>query len=769
MSSQPQKIAIRFLTALLKHQAEAWLGKAAAGVPPEVVSTEELQERIDGWFLKEETAERLLKASSKADKYFVKHCGDHEWKQVHALGFESLPSLQTAVAEFPKAMDSKAVKQALYHAFTCDLPNLSAGQCNYGAELYTNALLQAVRSIDKHLLLILVQDLWNTVSKETNNALLIRLMLIGISARPLVTNSSSESSVEKNESARANALVALAPYLTDELQERAWSAAREFRYKNFYACAFEALAPGLSDELKVQALQAAREIKYEYDRACTLAAIAPHLNDQLKHQALQEASSAAVGIPGDDGYAYNYAVGQIVRAHVLATLPPDLSDEHKELALEAANKAAWGIENEYAHPNVVAAFALVSALAAITQHINNDLKECALTVARQIKNDATYARALAAIAPHFEGEFKELALREALSAARGTSSALARARALTALAPHLGGEFKEHALQEALSATREIKLTFAFGSEEGSLERVCALAALAPFLNAELKEQAMQEMLLAVRKIDTPHFRARALAVLAPHLNDELKEQALDLARRMSDVERVLALIEISPHLNDERKEVVQREALSLARALSDDDERSCALRLVAPHLNAELQEQALTALLEFENVSERRLALETLAPHLNNELKEQALAAACEINHGFSRAHALEALVPYLNDKLKEQALSAAREIRDEYDRAHALAALAPHLNDELKEQVLQEALYLPSSKKILKIWEGIQFRGLDKHLAGYFRFIASKDQSEGIQRLSELIPALVHFSGREIANEIFRAIGDTVGWRAA
>src|SRR5512143_3184980 len=129
-------------------------------------------------------------------------------------------------------------------------------------------------------------------SKGTNNALLIRSMLVEISTHPLATNKAAEFLADRNESARANALAALAPYLTDEFQEQALSAARGFSYKSLYAHTLEALAPYLTDELKVQALHAAREIKDEYNRACSLAAIAPHLNDHLKKQALQEAASA---------------------------------------------------------------------------------------------------------------------------------------------------------------------------------------------------------------------------------------------------------------------------------------------------------------------------------------------------------------------------------------------------------------------------------------------------------------------------------------------
>ena len=45
-SLQPQTL-LRFLTALLKHQAKTWLGEDAAGLLADALIDEELQTRLD--------------------------------------------------------------------------------------------------------------------------------------------------------------------------------------------------------------------------------------------------------------------------------------------------------------------------------------------------------------------------------------------------------------------------------------------------------------------------------------------------------------------------------------------------------------------------------------------------------------------------------------------------------------------------------------------------------------------------------------------------
>lgn len=606
------------------------------------------------------------------------------------------------------------------------------------------------------------------VPEGTNNISLIRLMLIDVSAHPVEDYSSSDRLREKIESARANVLVALAPYLNDEHKEQSLQTAREFKSKYFYTRTVQALMPYLNDKLKAQVLTVSRKIKDEYDRACALAAIAPHLPNQFKAQVLQEAAVAASEIKGDQEYAYAHAVSEVSHAYVLAILPYPISDELKDKALKEVWLVEQEVRNEYPPASDMATLASVRALVAITTHINGDLKEQALNIAKTIKHESCRARALVSLAINHNDVGKEQLILEALSSAREIKGARARAEVLTTLIPHLKNETKEKVLQEALSASREIKHEFAYMEDGALFERSRALAALAPYLDDEQKVQEMQEILTAAQMSKLGNIES-TLSTLAPHLNNILKQQALTLAHNIKrESDRALALAEISLYLNSESKEDVQQEALSIALEIKHDSQRSHALKVLASRLGAKFHLKILQSAREFDNDSQRAQVLEVLVPHLTDELKDQVLATAREIKHELSRARVLKALSQHCNDKLISQVLAESHKFNNEHDRAHFLESLIPHLNQELKEQVLHEALYLPSSEKILKSWETIGFRGLDKYLMEYFRFMASKNRGEAIQRLAELIPALFHFSGTEIADEIYYTIKNTVGWKS-
>lgn len=72
----------------------------------------------------------------------------------------------------------------------------------------------------------------------------------------------------------------------------------------------------------------------------------------------------------------------------------------------------------------------------------------------------------------------------------------------------------------------------------------------------------------------------------------------------------------------------------------------------------------------------------------------ERAMAVATHVVGPSARVEMLAALAPHLQGEMLQQALSSAPEIGDEEDRSSALAALAPHLQGEQREQVLQQAL---------------------------------------------------------------------------
>ena len=140
--------------------------------------------------------------------------------------------------------------------------------------------------------------------------------------------------------------------------------------------------------------------------------------------------------------------------------------------------------------------------------------------------------------------------------------------------------------------------------------------------------------------------------------------------------------------------------------------------------------------------------------------------------------AHAaLATLVPYLEKELKEQvlgeALVTASKIKGEYTRANILSALVFHLNGEAQINVLIELLYLNDNDgfsikldNIFTLWKEIDFTGFQQNIIPFIKFTAQKNRKEGLIAIDQIVPALVHFRGPEIADELYRAIQDTARW---
>jgi tetratricopeptide (TPR) repeat protein len=167
----PQTI-LKFLVALLKHQAEAWLGEEAAGIAARTLIEEELQKRLESWLNGEQTVRELLRAAQEAQRYLQdeRNCPDRDLRLLFRdVNFGDLPSVQDALRELPRAMDAQAVTEALRRAFARDFPHLTPEQQAEGARLWTEALLHAVgrlRDFTLPILLQTVQDLRRAQSEQ---------------------------------------------------------------------------------------------------------------------------------------------------------------------------------------------------------------------------------------------------------------------------------------------------------------------------------------------------------------------------------------------------------------------------------------------------------------------------------------------------------------------------------------------------------------------------------------------------------------------------
>jgi hypothetical protein len=448
-----------------------------------------------------------------------------------------------------------------------------------------------------------------------------------------------------------------------------------------WACAeaLGALAPHLSKELQRDALDVARVLS-DYRAECgarVLTALVPHLAQDL----LRDAFKVACAIPGD-------FLGS--RAEVLVVLAPRLPQDLLRDAFEVAQALPddfWG--------------RCTDALAALALHMPPELLRVALDVARAIQREKDRARALTLLTTHLPQELQSTVWPDALAAARAIPDKKDHIEALTALAPYLPQELQAAVWADALAAARAI---------QGEENRPRALAALAPHLPSELQATVWVDALAAARAIAKEWARAGMLSAFVPHLPDELLPAALAAARAIETVWiRAETLGALAPHLPQELQATVWKEALVAALAIPDyyEEMRGEVLVILAPHLPEDLVQDAVRAACTIHDYhpESRAAALGATVPHLPEELQasvwHETLTTARAISHTASRARALTALASHLPQELQsmvwDESLAAAHTIHDERDRTAVLAALAPYLPKGLLRDAFDVARAIP------------------------------------------------------------------------
>ena len=189
------------------------------------------------------------------------------------------------------------------------------------------------------------------------------------------------------------------------------------------------------------------------------------------------------------------------------------------------------------------------------------------------------------------------------------------------------------------------------------------------------------------------------------------------------------ALAELAAKLPAERRGPMVQQALNLALAITDPEDRANAIAALAPHIPAEQRDaalrEAIKATTNIETGKFAFLALAALAPVLPPDLLEPARSAARGIGDDFCRTRALAKLAPYappptrhtaLREALQTardvkapdlralalarpapdlmlDALQAVREIGGTHKDTEALALMAPHAAEDRREALLREA----------------------------------------------------------------------------
>ncbi len=578
---------------------------------------------------------------------------------------------------------------------------------------------------------------------------------------------------------RTRALVALAPYLSSELQAQVIEVVRNWPVFSwsYRSKVLAALVPYLSEALLPEALAAAREIiqqvydpingqmplayHYPADQVPgALVTIAPILPRDLLPEALAAVSDIQVGD---------------ARGHALAQLAPYLPDDLLPYAVELARK----IESPFAGYRAV-------ALAALSQHGLPVLLDEAIRAAQQIQEGDESVTALPALlvagATITPTEQRSTFLNEALTTIQEIQDTRHRADALIGLAALLAPEERREILDKALAEARGI---------HDARERSLALCRLIPYLPSTLRSITVDEALENAQTIDSgpdTGDKITAQVVLLPHLAPFLSphqlKRTLKVARSVhSAALRGSSLAALAPHLPPAERSKVVEEALEAAREMKgkeDRGERIKVLALIVPHLPDEQRTEALDEILDaVEEVDmmfrlELGLVLAELVPHLTSRFYPRALAIARQI----WSPHALLALLPLapLEERLGivDEAFIAARGIGSAAERTHMLALLVPHFPPERQVGILRIALettqqmdmqgetaqWLRAFSSLASAWAQLPRPQAYTLWPSTLRNCAARRRAHCLVLLAGLMPAIKALGGMDSVTEVMYAV---------
>jgi hypothetical protein len=464
-----------------------------------------------------------------------------------------------------------------------------------------------------------------------------------------------------NDVYRGQALLALAPYLSEDLLAQAAASTG----LNGSPQGLVGLAPHLPTDLYAQAVTVAASIELAFDRADTLTHLAPYAPTALRSAVLSQAV-AAVGACA--GGAYHYRLPSVV-AVLAPQLPANL------LAQVTDTTAAIRPEELRAE-----------SLAALAPHLPANLLDRALSAATAIEDDNVRGRALASLAPYVPARQRLDVVAQAVAAASATADAAYSASALGGLAPYAHPQQQHAILAGAVTAVEAIR---------DSASRAAVLTELAPQLPADLLARALD----IAAAINSDSDLARALAGLAPHLPADLLLQAVTIAMEapMRPWEKLTALASFVPHLSADHRTAVLAEIPALTAALPrviNDSFRVTALTAMAPYLHAEALTRAASAVSDITDARSRARALTALTSHMPADQRKavlgKALSAVAEIADGRAHISALAELAPHLPADLLPRAINGINAIKWPPSQIEALVSLTPYLPANLLSQLV-------------------------------------------------------------------------------
>ncbi len=494
---------------------------------------------------------------------------------------------------------------------------------------------------------------------------------------------------------RARELVGLAPYVqeplrTDILQE-ALDTVATMKDERARLDALIELAPGLSEELLRQVLETVPAISDEADRAGVLAELAPALS---RYRALIERALDLAQEIEEEEY----------RALALAGLAPCFSEEQHGRVLQLVQMIQ---EERYR----------AQALTALIPHLPETFLQDALREARSVQDGLSQVRLLTELVTYLPDQLKAEVVQEALALVRDIEDREYRVEVLVKLAPFLPEKRLHQALQEIQLLwdenfrARALTDLVQYMPEEQLPEflqavqtmrseeyRTAVLIQLLPRLSESLLEQALD----SVQATWDEGCRVEVLAKLASYASETLLPRLLELARTIEDHGyRVWLLAELGASLAG-KLQALPFDMLTTFQAIKEKEERLQTFLAIVPRLSEEALARICDLMLPevfgfswfTQSEDHRAHILAKLGGRLPETWLPRSMGLIRAMGNEAYQVQVLVALAPRIRETLLSEVLDIVRAMKDREKRAQVLEILVSSLPEERKGERVQEML---------------------------------------------------------------------------
>ena len=324
--------------------------------------------------------------------------------------------------------------------------------------------------------------------------------------------------------------------------------------------------------------------------------------------------------------------------------------------------------------------------------------------------------------------------------------------------------------------------------KETSEKRAETINAIRYYLDAKSQEMAIQQILSDLQKVDNlfadSSFEEFQDAILQMKLLLTLRffwtgepngEVAYFISKTLSKVFQVNTVKESVDRfwscINNNIASELIRDELSVFRSPGASEEIN--LLLQNNNDNELLDGVFLMKIKSIENKSQSARFLAVFNSRFDDGSKKDAVQFAYELlldiksNPEFSSLY--EILSTLLTKEMADRIITNTLTEENQNTRINRLFTLMPHLSKSqalttLKITIQQDENF--NLNEILSRWEKYQFEDLDKQLVTYLKSKRKVSRDGGFSIVSALTPALVHFRGPEIADELYRTITDVTRW---